>query len=353
MNNRRRQINTSRYNQAVQTREKDQNVVKRALAWQKLKSMPDFCKPKLDEKYTIDIVPFEIKSKNHPLVAKGLAKIGDLDFMLDIWEHRYIGANKEAFVCPKKNYGDGCPVCDEADRLWNDGEESSARQLFASRRCYFNIKQVVNNEHGDLQVFDTSHHLFGKALMSEAHAEAVDGQPQPFADLDNGSSIYFRTEKGDWGKTAVTYAGLRFRSRRNPITDNDVDNAISFDELITVLPYAEIEALMNGEAPGQETVQKEAPRRNPRVKEPEAEQEPKPKVQEFHSTKDEIMEEAEDLPFDTDLEVDFEDKKPKEVNNKSLVKCPAKGGVFGEDLDKHDECLRCEYWEKCADASNA
>ena len=33
-----------------------------------------------------------------------------------------------SFLCPKRNFGDNCPVCDFANKLWNEGTEESKKQ---------------------------------------------------------------------------------------------------------------------------------------------------------------------------------------------------------------------------------
>ena len=44
-----------------------------------------------------------------------------------------------SFLCPKRNFGDNCPVCDFANKLWNEGTEESKKQakdLFAKQRFF-------------------------------------------------------------------------------------------------------------------------------------------------------------------------------------------------------------------------
>ena len=51
--------------------------------------------------------------------------------------HYNVGTS--GFLCPKKNFGDQCSVCDFANRLWNEGSEESRRQakdLFAKQRFF-------------------------------------------------------------------------------------------------------------------------------------------------------------------------------------------------------------------------
>ena len=41
----------------------------------------------------------------------------DGDPFKDYWFHYNVGKNS-GFLCPKKNYGEDCPVCDFASKLW-------------------------------------------------------------------------------------------------------------------------------------------------------------------------------------------------------------------------------------------
>ena len=70
------------------------------------KGKNNFWRPK-DGDTTIRIVPTE-----------------DGDPFRDFWFHYNVGKNA-GFMCPKKNFGDYCPVCDFVRKLYNDGDEDS------------------------------------------------------------------------------------------------------------------------------------------------------------------------------------------------------------------------------------
>ena len=50
-------------------------------------------------KHRINIVPYIIKSKNHPLVKKGEAEIGEMDYVLDFYVHRGVGPAEKSVLC--------------------------------------------------------------------------------------------------------------------------------------------------------------------------------------------------------------------------------------------------------------
>ena len=84
------------------------------------KGKNNFWRPK-DGDTTIRIVPTE-----------------DGDPFRDFWFHYNVGKNA-GFMCPKKNFGDDCPVCDFVRKLYNDGDEDSvkmAKSLNARQRFF-------------------------------------------------------------------------------------------------------------------------------------------------------------------------------------------------------------------------
>ena len=48
--------------------------------------------------------------------------------------HFHYNVGTSGFLCPKRNFGDDCPVCNFASKLWNEGTDDSkkmAKDLFA------------------------------------------------------------------------------------------------------------------------------------------------------------------------------------------------------------------------------
>jgi len=73
----------------------------------------------------------------------------DGDPFKDFFFHYNVGKNS-GFVCPKKNFGDDCPVCGFATKLYNEGTDDSikmAKSLFARQRFFSPV--VVRGEEAD------------------------------------------------------------------------------------------------------------------------------------------------------------------------------------------------------------
>ena len=220
-------------------------------------------------KHAIIIIPYIIKTDKHPLIATNpKTEIGDLDYLMDIWVHQFVGPEKCDIICLSKNYGKPCPLCEEADKFRKAGKKEEASNMNASRRSYYNI--IDANKPGEgLQVLHHSHSLFQKGLIREAQAEAKKGKSfVDFAGYEDGKVISFRADKEKkHGMTFFECNSIRFRERKeydiDELKDEWIDNTISFDEIMEVLTYEQIcERLFlnqgnNAEEPEKEEKQKQ------------------------------------------------------------------------------------------------
>lgn len=261
----------------------------------------------------INIIPYEIKTENHPLVAKGSLEVGDSDYKLDLWEHRGLGLDgRDSCVCLKKNYGKPCPICEEYERL-KKLEDENADTFKPKRREYYNVL----NKDNELQVFATSHYLFGKELIEEARDDEEGGFID-FADTEEGKAVKFRASKTSFGGADFfEYKSFSFEDREEPISDKILDKVISLDELINVPTYEELHKLVTGEVDDEEDDEDE-------------EEEAPPKKTETTSSR-------KSATFD-------EDEEPSKPVRKS--ECPF-GHKFGKDCDAFDDCDNCDCWERC------
>ena len=276
----------------------------RVINWRGVDGEVQFFQPAIKNK--INIIPFEIKSKNHPLVKQGQMEIGELDYCLDIWTHRNIGPSESTVICLKKTYGKACPICEEAEKLRKAGKEKEANALKAKRRVFYNVEDV-RRKPGILQIFEASHHLFEKELIDEARNDEDDENSFiDFADPETGCAVCFRASLVKQGGFEFNeFKSFSFTERDEPIDEELLSSAISFDEHLNVLSYEQIQEIL------------------------------------FGSDEEE-----------TDEDEDDEDeappkKKPVSRNNEKNI-CPH-GYKFGKDADNHEECTDCEKWAKCID----
>lgn len=346
--------------------------------YKKVDGEVEFFSPK-EGRNRINIIPYTIKTKNHPLVRKGEFEIGDKDYVMDIFTHRGVGPSEATVLCLKNTYGKPCPICEQSALLKKQGKEEEAAALKASRRVFYNVQDLKNPD--KLLVFEASHFLFEKELIDEARDDEEGGFVD-FADEEAGKEIKFRCSKVTKGGFEFNeFKSFSFEDRDENIPDELLENAISFDEILNVPTYEEVEKILYGqddddddEAPAakksksksveeddDDEEQEEAPKKKPAKK----------AVEEDEDTDDEDAEDDDDEPVtkkpvkkskpepedeDDEEQDDDEDDEPaakKSDSKKSCKgdcpKCPF-GHKFGEDTDDFDDCDECDIWDKCVNA---
>lgn len=364
-------------------------------------------------KHRINIIPYVIKTKNHPLVKSGEAEIGEKDYVLDFFTHRNVGPGEKTVICLKNTFGKPCPICEQASALRKAGKEKEANALKPSRRVVYNVEDL--KEPGVLKVFETSHYLFEKELIEEARDDDEGGFID-FADEEEGKEIKFRASKVTKnGMEFTEFKSFGFEDRDEPLDSDLLESAISFDELLTVPTYEEVEKILYGEdgedggdddededekpkkkskhvedEDDEDDNEDEAPKKSKKPvkksksdddedKEPdddeddEPDEEPAPKK----SSKKKVEEEPdEDDDEDEDEDEDEEpapkkpskkssksdsdddeddDEKPKSKSKKKCdgdcPECPF-GHKFGKDCEEFDDCDDCDCWDKCVKAND-
>jgi hypothetical protein len=302
----------SKFDMGKRAKAEKESGKKSIFDWSKAGQEVSFYKPVEGEINKFDIVPYVIKSKKHPLVASGSLEVGDPDYCLEYWVHKNVGPGNSVVLCPKKMYGKPCPICESGQHFKDAGDEDAAKACWASLRVIYNVKL----KDGKMQVFDVSNHLFGKAFKAAQATMGEDGAVFLAADLDDGKTVKFMATHTKKGQMEFTeYSGINFIDRKAPVTEDNVESAIAFDECITTHTYEEIEAL-------------------------------------FHGANDE--EEEEDKPAKKVHKEDDEDEKPSKKAHKEEEdegpSCPH-GHKFGKDNDDFPECEDCKQWKACVKAS--
>lgn len=359
-------------------------------------------------KHRINIIPYVIKTKNHPLVKSGEAEIGEKDYVLDFYAHRGVGPAEKTVLCLKNTYGKPCPICEQAAALRKAGKEKEANALKPSRRVVYNIEDL--KEPGVLKVFETSHYLFEKELIEEARDDDEGGFID-FADEEEGMEIKFRASKVTKnGMEFTEFKSFGFEDRDDPLDEKLLEDAISFDELLTVPTYEEAEKILYGDDEEDDEDEDDDEPKSKKSKKSKSydddededdeeesdedddeDDEPKSKKSSKKAKKIEEDEDDDDEPApkksskksksdeddedDEDEEQEDEEPAPKKSSKKSskksesdddededdepkskakcggnCEKCPH-GHKFGEDCDDFDECDDCDLWPKCVKAS--
>ena len=270
----------------------------------------------------IDIIPYEISSKKHPQKISA----GELDYKLDFWAHKFVGASEGNYVCLKKTYGKPCPICEEIQKMIDSDEynwkDDAVRSLTAKRRIVYNVVDL-SEEDEKIKLFETSHFEFQKEIIEEAESTAdAEGEFITFADLEGGYTIKFRGSERE-GDFRGSFKPKSFKFiERDPYDEDILKEAYPLDDMLIVLSYDEIKNAFFGIEVDDEDEQEEneKPARKSRTKQEKNKQE------------------------------DDEEAKPvrKRKTKKASNECPA-GGDFGKDCDELEECKDCEIWDKCSE----
>lgn len=340
-------------------------------------------------KHRINIIPYVIKTKNHPLVKSGEAEIGEKDYVLDFFTHRNVGPGEKTVICLKNTFGKPCPICEQASALRKAGKEKEANALKPSRRVVYNVEDL--KEPGVLKVFETSHYLFEKELIEEARDDDEGGFID-FADEEEGKEIKFRATKVKKGEMEfMEYKSFGFEDRDEALDSDLLESAISFDELLTVPTYEEVEKILYGEDGEDDDEDEKLKKKSKRVEDDDDEDEddedeapkkskkPVKKSKSDDEDEDEEPDDEDDEPDDEDDEPDEEpapkkpskkssksdsdddeddedeDEKPKSKSKKKCdgdcPECPF-GHKFGKDCEEFDDCDDCDCWDKCVKAND-
>lgn len=274
-----------------------------------------------DDVHDIIIVPYVIKTEDHPLVKKRKAKVGDLDYVLDLEVHQNVGPEEKSVICPKRNFNMECPICEEYDAA----SEESREGFKTSRRVIYNIVDVNKPEKG-LQLLAVSHWLFEKELLDEAKAISKADEFLDFASIGEGYVISFRGTKDSFKNNSFTkYKSFKFEVRDQGLVEmydkeRWDEKSLSLDEFMVLYTYDEIKDILYGV---------------------ESNDEPEEKNERKEVSRNEEKE-VDDREERRRRRREREEKEEKEDN----IKCPH-GLKFGIDTDKEKVCDSCDIWDKC------
>lgn len=350
-----------------------------------------FWKLKYDEsgvKSYINILPYEIKTKNHPLVRSGDAEVGDEDSAFDVWVHQYIGPAHGDVICPQKMFFKKCPICEQGEKFRSEGKKDEASKCNPSHKVYYNIVDVKEPEKG-VQIFQTSFKNFHKELMDEAGDAGENGEILDFVDFKHGKVVQFRaTETNKGGMKFPEFRSFKFQDREEPLDKSLKDDVISFDEFMVMHTYEELEKIFYGDdedtSNSKDDDEEEEEDEVENNKDEGGDEEEKPvKTNKSKRVVDEDEDEDNPVPVKNEKRVektrkvndDEDDENPlpkhpakdlededstleaakKAVRNKKSsgdAQCP-NDLTFGKDFESDDVCDNCDKYKECYKANRA
>lgn len=126
-----------------------------------------------------------------------IAPTDDGDPFKDYSFHYNVGKNA-GFLCPKRNFGEDCPVCEFASKLWREGADGSddrktAKTLFPRQR-FFAPVLVRGQEDKGVRVWGFGNRAYETLINLVLNPEYGD-----ITDVTNGTDldVKYETAKGD------------------------------------------------------------------------------------------------------------------------------------------------------------
>ena len=172
----------------------------------------------------------------------------DGDPFKDYWFHYNVGKNS-GFLCPKKNYGEDCPVCDFASKLWREGDDDSkkmAKSLFARQR-FFSPVMVRGEENAGVRVWG-----YGKMAYETLLNLVLNPEYGDITDTDNGTDLVMKYGKPPGGQFPLTK--LTPKRKTSPICPDKnsdeckelLESIPEFDELFDRKTSSEVQTMLDG-----------------------------------------------------------------------------------------------------------
>jgi hypothetical protein len=151
----------------------------------------------------------------------------------DPFKERYFHYNvgTAGFLCPKRNFGDSCPVCDFGNKLWNEGTEESKKQakdLFAKQR-FFSPVLVRGEEDQGIRIWG-----YGKMAYEKLLTIVLDPDYGDITDPENGNDL--KLMYGKLPGASFPRTDIRPRPRKTILCDDAVGGDERCAELLETIP---------------------------------------------------------------------------------------------------------------------
>ena len=192
-------------------------------------------KPKAGNR-RIEILPYVVGDGNP------FADPGTQYYERTYYVHRGIGPDNSSFVCPRKTAGKECFICDHRAKLAKDpkADEEEIKALAPKERQLWNVYDYAETDKG-VQLWDVSHHLFGKRLDTEIRNADEDDGFEFFADPDDGFTLRVAFEdKSFAGNNFVEAASINFKARKGSLDEELLEAAQCLDDLLTLKSYEDL-----------------------------------------------------------------------------------------------------------------
>ena len=180
----------------------------------------------------------------------------DGDPLKEMFFHYNVGDHRGGILCPKRNFGDKCPICEFASALWREGtdkndEESKklAKSLFVRAR-FFSPVVVRGRETEGIKFYG-----YGKRAYENLLGYILDPDYGDITDTLEGTDIALTYTKPT---TPGAYPQTSLKMRRNTSTlleDTEaipalLDGLPNFDDLFDRLSTQQVDAILDEQLSG-------------------------------------------------------------------------------------------------------
>ncbi len=180
----------------------------------------------------------------------------DGDPLKEMFFHYNVGDHKGGILCPKRNFGEHCPICEFASSLWREGSENNdeeskklAKSLFVRTR-YFSPVVVRGREDEGIKVDG-----YGKTADELLLGYILDPEYGDITDVKEGTDntlTYTKpTKPGAYPQTS-----LKMRRNTSSLLEDSeaipalLDGMPDFDGLFERLTSAQVDAILDEQLAG-------------------------------------------------------------------------------------------------------
>ena len=185
----------------------------------------------------------------------------DGDPLKEMYFHYNVGELKGGILCPKRNYGEECPICEFASSVWKEGvanndEESKklAKSLFVRAR-FFSPVVVRGQEAEGIKVYG-----YGKRAYELLLGYILDPEYGDITDVMEGTDISLTYTKPT-APGAYPQTSLKMRRNTTPLLQDEeaipalLDSMPDFGGLFERKTPEEIDAILDEQLAGDMTAE--------------------------------------------------------------------------------------------------
>lgn len=192
----------------------------------------------------IDIIPYEVKKGNDEKGGNPHAETGQYHYERTYWAHRGIGIEQTSICCPRKTFGEKCPICEDQAKMRRDpdADDELVKSLEPKERQLFIVidRDDKSDAEGVMKLWDISYHLFGKALDAKMKRAEADDDYVAFHSLEAGKTLRVGFEEKHMGKNAFFACDDIEMKSRKPLPESILDEVPDLDELLVHMEYDDL-----------------------------------------------------------------------------------------------------------------